>query len=47
MGHFQGCRSHHLLVTDGDEAKIPAAIDAAYKTSKPVVFLVGARLLEE
>lgn len=38
---------HHLLVADGDEAKIPPAIDKAYETSTPVVFLVGARLPEE
>jgi sulfopyruvate decarboxylase subunit beta len=38
---------YHLLVADGDEAKIPPAIDTAYETSSPVVFLIGARLPEE
>lgn len=38
---------YHLLVADGDEAKIPPAIEAAYTNSKPVVLLVGTRLYEE
>jgi hypothetical protein len=38
---------HHLLVADGDEAKIPPAVDKAYETSKPVAFLIGASLPQE
>lgn len=33
--------AHHLISLDGDVAKIKPAIDEAYRTSRPVAFLVG------
>jgi len=33
--------AHHLISLDSDVAKIRPAIDEAYRTSRPVVFLVG------
>jgi len=38
---------YHVLVRDGDESVIPPAVDAAYAGSRPVVFLIAARLPEE
>ena len=33
--------SHQLIEEPGDEAQIPAAIDAAYARSRPHIFLIG------
>jgi sulfopyruvate decarboxylase subunit alpha len=35
--------THHLIETDADVAKIKPAIDKAYETPEPVVFLLGRR----